>query len=107
MSSAWLMLFFAGILEICWATGLKYSEGFSRLGPSVFTLITLAGSMYLLAKAAQNIPLGTAYAVWVGIGAIGAGILGITLFKEPVSIEKIVFMSLLVISIIGLKATSV
>lgn len=106
MSSAWIILFFAGLLEVCWAVGLKYTDGFTRLYPSLFTLITLAGSMYLLAKAAQALPLGTAYAVWVGIGAVGAGVLGIFLFKEPVTLPRIVFLTLLVISIIGLKATA-
>lgn len=106
MSSAWIYLLFAGLLEICWAIGLKYTEGFTRLYPSIFTITTLAGSMYLLAKAAENIPIGTAYAVWVGIGAVGAGILGIFLFKEPVNLPRIGFMLLLVISIIGLKFTA-
>lgn len=85
MSSAWIILLFAGLLEICWAIGLKYTEGFTRLYPSIFTLVTLAGSMYLLAKAAQTLPIGTAYAVWVGIGAIGAGILGIFLSFQGTS----------------------
>jgi len=103
MSSPWLILLFAGLLEVCWAIGLKYTEGFTKLWPSVFTIATLAGSMYLLAKASQSLPIGTAYAVWVGIGAVGAGILGIVLFKEPVTMARIAFMTLLVISIIGLK----
>lgn len=106
MSSAWFILIFAGLLEVCWAVGLKYTEGFTRLGPSVFTLATLAASMFLLAKAAQTLPIGTAYAVWVGIGAVGAGVLGIVLFKEPVTFARIVFMSLLIVSIIGLKMTA-
>lgn len=106
MSSAWLVLFFAGLLEVCWAIGLKYTEGFKRPLPSLFTLVTLAGSMYLLSKAAESLPIGTAYAIWVGIGAVGAGILGIVLFKEPVTPLRIGFMILLVISIIGLKFTS-
>ncbi len=106
MSSAWLTLFFAGLLEVCWAIGLKYTVGFTRLAPSLFTVTTLAGSMYLLAKAARTLPIGTAYAVWVGIGAVGAGILGIALFKEPVTLARIGFMTMLVVSIIGLKATS-
>lgn len=106
MSSAWFILLLAGLLEVCWAIGLKYTDGFTRLGPSIFTLTTLAGSMYLLAKAAQSLPIGTAYAVWVGIGAVGAGILGIVLFKEPITFARIAFMSLLVVSIIGLKATA-
>lgn len=100
------MLFLAGLLEVCWAIGLKYTEGFTRLVPSVFTLVALAASMLLLAKAAQTLPIGTAYAVWVGIGAAGAGILGIFLFKEPVSALRAAFLLLLVISIVGLKITS-
>ncbi|MBC74972.1 MAG: quaternary ammonium compound-resistance protein SugE [Halobacteriovoraceae bacterium] len=106
MSSAWFTLFFAGLLEICWAIGLKYTEGFTRLGPSLFTLVTLAASMYLLAKASQSLPIGTAYAVWVGIGAVGAGVFGVLLFKEPKTFGRIVFLTLLVISIIGLKITA-
>ncbi|EMG38082.1 cation/cationic drug transporter [Desulfocurvibacter africanus PCS] len=106
MQSAWSILFIAGLLEVCWAVGLKYTDGFTRLIPSVFTVSTLAGSMYLLAKAAQSIPIGTAYAVWVGIGAVGAGILGIMLFKEPITLPRIVFMTLLVVSIVGLKVTA-
>ncbi len=106
MSSPWIVLFIAGLLEVCWAVGLKYTEGFTRLTPTIFTLSTLAGSMYLLAKAAQSLPIGTAYAVWVGIGAVGAGILGIVLFKEPITFPRIAFMVLLVVSIIGLKLTA-
>ena len=74
MTSAWILLVAAGLLEVCWAVGLKYTEGFTRLLPSMFTAMALAASMYLLAKAAQTLPIGTAYAVWVGIGALGAGI---------------------------------
>lgn len=105
--SVWVTLFLAGLLEVCWAVGLKYTHGFTRLTPSSFTLVTLAGSMYLLAKAAQTLPIGTAYAVWVGIGAIGAAVLGILLFQEPVTLLRIGFLVLLVISIIGLKLTGV
>lgn len=103
---AWVYLVFAGLLEVCWAIGLKYTDGFSRLWPSVFTLTTLAVSMYLLAKAAQTLPIGTAYAVWVGIGALGAAILGIVLFHETVSLLRIVFLAMLLIAILGLKFTS-
>lgn len=106
MSASWVMLIFAGLLEICWAVGLKYTEGFTRLVPSIFTLVTLAGSMYLLARAAQTLPIGTAYAVWVGIGAVGAGILGIFLFKEPITLLRVTFMILLIVSILGLKFTA-
>lgn len=105
-SVSWIILFFAGLLEICWAIGLKYTEGFTKLWPSAFTLATLAASMYLLAKAAEQLPIGTAYAVWVGIGATGAALLGIFLFKEPATPARILFLVLLVVSIIGLKATA-
>lgn len=106
MQSAWIILFTAGLLEICWAIGLKYTKGFTLLAPTIFTLVTLAGSMYLLAKAAHILPIGTAYAVWVGIGATGAGILGIMLFKEPITLTRLGFLALLIISIIGLKITA-
>lgn len=106
MSKAWLMLVVAGLFEVAWSIGLKYTEGFTRLVPSLFTGTTLAISMYLLAKAAKDLPIGTAYAVWVGIGALGAAILGIFLFKEPVSPMRIFFLILLLTSIIGLKVTS-
>ena len=106
MFFAWVSLFFAGLLEICWAIGLKYTNGFSILLPSLFTIITLAGSMFLLAKAAQTLPIGTAYAVWVGIGALGTAMMGIVLFHEPVTILRVLFLALLLVSIIGLKYTS-
>lgn len=103
MSIAWIYLFIAGLLEICWAVGLKYTEGFTRLWPSVFTLVTLAASMFLLAKAAQTLPIGTAYAIWVGIGAVGAALFGILVFHESVTPLRIVFLTMLLVSIIGLK----
>lgn len=106
MNIAWIYLVIAGLLEVCWAIGLKYTDGFSRLWPSVFTLTTLAASMYLLAKAAQTLPIGTAYAVWVGIGALGAAILGIFLFQESASLLRIGFLVMLLIAILGLKFTS-
>lgn len=96
----------AGLLEVCWAIGLKYTQGFTKLVPSVFTLICLAGSMYLLAKAAQVLPIGTAYAIWVGIGALGAAIVGIFLLNESASLARIAFLFLLLVSIIGLKLTT-
>jgi quaternary ammonium compound-resistance protein SugE len=106
MTSAWVYLVFAGLLEVCWAIGLKYTEGFTRLWPSIFTLSTLAASMYLLAKAAQVLPIGTAYAVWVGIGAFGAAIMGIILFGESMSPMRLMFLGMLLVSILGLKMTS-
>jgi quaternary ammonium compound-resistance protein SugE len=106
MSMAWIYLIIAGLLEVCWAVGLKYTDGFSRLWPSVFTLVTLAASMYLLSKAAQTLPIGTAYAIWVGIGALGAAILGIVLFNESATAMRLVFLAMLLVAIIGLKFTS-
>lgn len=106
MSQAWIYLIIAGILETGWAIGLKYTEGFTKLIPSVLTGVALAGSMYLLALAAKTLPIGTAYGVWVGIGALGAAILGIILFQEPVTAGRLFFLALLLISIIGLKMTS-
>ncbi|MCE3232928.1 MAG: hypothetical protein K0R98_1185 [Rickettsiaceae bacterium] len=106
MNIAWVYLIVAGLLEICWAIGLKYTEGFSRFWPSVFTLTTLAASMYLLSKAAQTLPIGTAYAIWVGIGALGAAVLGIVLFNESASLLRVMFLAMLLIAILGLKFTS-
>lgn len=103
---AWVYLVIAGLLEVCWAIGLKYTDGFSRFWPSVFTLSTLVASIYLLAKAARTLPIGTAYAVWVGIGALGAAILGVVLFHESISLLRVFFLSLLLIAILGLKFTS-
>lgn len=103
MQMEWIYLIVAGLLEVCWALGLKFSEGFSRFWPSVFTLVTLAASMILLALATKTIPIGTAYGVWVGIGAVGAALLGIILFSEPVSPRFLFFLGLLTVSIIGLK----
>lgn len=105
-TTAWIFLIIAGLLEVCWAIGLKYTEGFTKLLPSLFTLSTLAASMFLLARAAQTLPIGTAYGVWVGIGALGAAILGITLFNESAAPLRLVFLGLLLVSIIGLKLTS-
>jgi quaternary ammonium compound-resistance protein SugE len=101
----WILLIIAGLFEVCWAIGLKYSEGFTKIGPTIFTLITLALSMFLLAKASQTLPIGTAYGVWVGIGSLGAAVLGIILFQEPVSFARILFLAMLLISIIGLKVS--
>lgn len=105
-TTAWILLLVAGLLETGWAIGLKYTEGFSKLWPSIFTLVALAGSMLLLAKAAVVLPIGTAYGVWVGIGALGAAILGIVLFKESVTPARIFFLLLLLVSIVGLKMTA-
>ena len=106
MSNPWTLIVVAGLLETTWAIGLKYTQGFTRVLPSIVTLLALAASMYLLAKASVLLPIGTAYAVWVGIGAAGAAVLGIVLFKEPVSMLRLLFLTLLIASILGLKYTS-
>ncbi len=106
ITMAWVVLIIAGLFEICWAVGLKFSEGFTKLYPSVFTLITLAISMYLLARASHVLPIGTAYGVWVGVGALGTAVLGIVLFQESVSPMRLLFLVMLFVSIIGLKLTS-
>ncbi len=103
---AWIILVIAGLMEIGWAIGLKYTEGFTRPVPSVLTAAAIVGSMLLLAKATQTLPIGTAYAVWVGIGAAGAAILGIVLFQEAASPARLLFLGMLVVAIIGLKMTS-
>jgi quaternary ammonium compound-resistance protein SugE len=100
---AWPLLVAAGILEIGWAIGLKYTEGFTRLWPSVWTIAAMVVSMYLLALAARTLPIGTAYAVWVGIGAAGAMILGMALLGEPRTVARIACVGLIVAGVIGLK----
>jgi len=105
-NTAWLFLIAAGLLEICWVIGLKYSEGFTKLLPSLFTALTIAGSMYLLARAVQIIPIGTAYGVWVGIGALGTSLLGVFLFNEILSPIRAFFILLLFVAILGLKLTA-
>lgn len=99
----WFLLFLAGLLEVVWAIGLKHTEGFTRLAPSVFTLAAMAASFYLLSVALRTLPLGTAYAVWVGIGAIGTAIAGIVLFQEPTTPLKLVSLLLVVAGIAGLR----
>ena len=103
---SWVYLVIAGLLEVVWAIGLKYSEGFTKPIPSVITGVAMVASMWLLAVAIRTLPIGTAYGVWVGIGATGAAILGIVLFKEPVTVWRAVFLLMLIVAIIGLKATA-
>lgn len=100
---AWLVLVLAGFCEIGWAVGLKYSAGLSRPIPSILTGLALAASMALLAWAVRTLPLGTAYAVWTGIGAIGAVSLGIVLFKEPATLPRLICIGLIVSGILGLR----
>ncbi|MFO7178513.1 MAG: multidrug efflux SMR transporter [Pseudomonadota bacterium] len=103
---AWVYLIVAGLLEVAWAVGLKYTEGFTRLVPSVLTVGAIVASMWLLSLAARTIPIGTAYATWVGIGAFGAAVLGVVLFREPFSAARGLFLALLLVAIVGLRATS-
>lgn len=103
---SWLLLVVAGLLEVAWASVLPSTAGLSRPLPTVSFLVLLGGSMFLLARAAQVIPLGTAYAVWVGIGAVGAAVVGIVLRGEPASFTRVGFLALLIVSIIGMKLTS-
>jgi quaternary ammonium compound-resistance protein SugE len=103
---AWFLLIIAGLLEVAWAIGLKYTEGFTRLVPSVLTGLAIVGSMLLLGIAARTLPIGTAYGVWVGIGAVGAAVLGIVLFQEPATPARLFFLGLLLVAIIGLKVSS-
>jgi quaternary ammonium compound-resistance protein SugE len=100
---AWIYLFVAGVLEIGWAIGLKYTEGFTRPVPSVLTGVCIVASMGLLGLAARTLPIGTAYAIWTGVGAVGTAILGIVLFREPVTVMRILCLCLIVTGIIGLK----
>lgn len=103
---AWFYLLVAGIFEIGWAIGMKYTHGFTRFWPVVFTLVSMILSVYLLSLATKTIPLGTAYAVWTGIGIVGTSILGIIIFSEPVEVMRIVFIAMILIAIVGLKMIS-
>ena len=102
----WLILFIAGLLEVVWAVGLKYTHGFSRLVPSVITAVAMIASMALLSWAMKSLPVGTAYAVWTGIGAVGAAITGILLLGESASPIRIASLALIVLGIIGLKMSA-
>jgi quaternary ammonium compound-resistance protein SugE len=100
---AWVVLFVAGLFEVGWAVGLKSSAGFTRLWPSVATVVSLVLSMGLLGVALRTLPLGTAYAVWTGIGTIGTAALGVVLFREPATAARLVCIALIVAGIVGLK----
>jgi quaternary ammonium compound-resistance protein SugE len=100
---AWLVLFLAGLFEIGWAIGLKYTEGFTRLWPSLWTVAAMAISVALLGIAVRQLPIGTAYAVWTGIGAVGTVILGIVLFGDPASAPRLICVALIIAGILGLK----
>ena len=103
---AWVVLVLAGVLEIGWAIGLKYTDGFTRLWPTVATLSAMIASMTLLGLAVRELPVGTAYAVWTGIGAVGTAILGIVLFNESRDVWRLLFIGCIVIGIVGLKIVS-
>ncbi len=100
---AWGILLVAGLLEIGWAVGLKYTEGFTRLWPTVWTVASMIASMGLLGLAVRSLPIGTAYAVWTGIGTVGTALLGIVLFREPATVIRLVCIGLIVTGIIGLR----
>jgi len=102
----WLILFIAGLFEVAWAVGLKYTEGFSKFWPSVFTVACMIISMAGLAYAVKQLPVGTAYAIWTGIGAVGTAILGMILFNESREFVRIFFIFLIVAGIVGLKVFS-
>jgi len=100
---AWIILLFAGLCEVAWAVGLKYTEGFARLWPSVGTLLAMVVSVVLLGWSLKTLPLGTAYAVWTGIGAVGTALLGMALFDESREAARLVSIGLIVAGIVGLK----
>jgi quaternary ammonium compound-resistance protein SugE len=104
---AWAILFVAGLFEIGWAVGLKYTEGFSRPWPTTWTVVALIASMVLLGIALRTLPLGNAYAVWTGIGTVGTAVLGIVLFREPATVMRLVCIGLILAGILGLKLSAV
>ena len=99
----WLILVIAGLFEIGWAVGLKYTEGFTRLWPTVGTTLSMIVSVVLLGIAMKSLPVGTAYAVWVGVGAVGTALLGIVLFDEPVNLTRLISLAFILAGIVGLK----
>ena len=103
---AWVLIVVAGLLEVVWSVGMKYTDGFTRLWPSVFTGAGIGASMLLLSQAARNLPIGTAYGVWVGIGAAGAAVVGMLVLGEPATAARTFFVVLLLVAVVGLKATS-
>ncbi|MGW6687799.1 DMT family transporter [Streptomyces sp. NPDC054961] len=103
---AWILLIIAGVIEVAWSIGMKFTEGFTRLWPSVFTGAGIVASMVLLSLAVKTLPIGTAYGVWVGIGAAGAAVVGMAVMGEPVTAARIFFIALLLVAVVGLKVTS-
>jgi len=106
MSISWIFLIIAGCLECGWAVGIKYTEGFSRPVPSVLTVLAMVASFWLLSLAMKTIPVGTAYAVWTGIGAVGVALFGIILFDEPRDLARVLCLLLIISGVIGLKVFS-
>lgn len=102
----WTLLLIAGLLEVGWAIGLKYSDGFSRPWPSAFTIAAMIGSLWLLALAMRTLPVGSAYGIWVGIGAVGSALLGAALLNEPLSAGRLLSIGLIVAGVAGLKMTT-
>jgi quaternary ammonium compound-resistance protein SugE len=105
-AQAWILLVLAGLLEIGWAVGMKYTDGFSRTAPSAIVVSTALLSFWLLALAMKALPVGTAYAVWVGIGAAGTAVLGMVLFREPATLARMICLLLIVAGVVGLKVVS-
>ncbi|MEU7280886.1 multidrug efflux SMR transporter [Streptomyces sp. NPDC045431] len=103
---AWVLLIIAGLLEVGWSIGMKFTEGFTRPWPSLLTGAGIVASMVLLSQAAKTLPIGTAYGVWVGIGAAGAAVVGMVVLGEPATAARIFFVCLLLVAVVGLKATS-
>ncbi|MDT0392439.1 DMT family transporter [Streptomyces dubilierae] len=103
---AWVLLVVAGLLEVGWSVGMKYTDGFTRPIPSLLTGAGIVASMLLLSQAAKTLPIGTAYGVWVGIGAAGAAVFGMAVLGEPATAARIFFVCLLLVAVVGLKATS-
>ncbi len=106
MTTSWILLLVAGLLEVVWAIGLKYTDGFSKLAPSVITITAMIASVWLLALALKGIPVGTGYAIWTGIGAVGTAIFGIVLFNEAATVARLACIGLIVAGIFGLKLVS-
>jgi quaternary ammonium compound-resistance protein SugE len=104
--NSWFILIVAGLLEVCWASSLKATAGFTRLWPTAFFAVTLAGSMYLLSVAVKSLPVGTAYAVWVGVGAAGTAIVAVLFQGESITLTRGLFLGLLIVAIIGLKLST-
>ena len=102
----WALLFLAGLFEIVWAVGLKYTAGFTRLWPTLGTVTAMAVSLGLLGLAMRSLPVGTAYAIWVGVGAVGTALLGIVLFDEPANIGRLLSLGMITVGLVGLKLTT-